>query len=96
MFCLFQQRFSFIMQYEGGTYIAQVLAKTKEEALLKWAEQLDPESISGLTEDIQEDIIAAVKEEELTPLDGLKSIWCATFLPADASGIILLNIVLTK
>jgi hypothetical protein len=86
--------YTFIMDYDGGTYVSQVKAPSPKSACLKWARGLDGEQIKGLGGKSHESLIAEIKDESPTPIHGVLNAWCATALIRGT--LALINIVQTE
>ena len=71
--------FTFIADYKGGTYISQYVAKTLEEALNLWINNVDFFKYGDI--------------DPPTKLNGLSNVWCTCFIVF--STLLLLNIVET-
>ncbi|RVT93370.1 hypothetical protein [Sphingomonas crocodyli] len=84
--------FTFICEFEGGTYASQVQALNAHHALMEWGKSLRHSRPMGDRAEIIAD--AAFDEDEPpTPLDGLDNVWCWT---TEIDGRLLLaNIVRT-
>jgi hypothetical protein len=85
-------RYTFIAEYRGGTYISQYDAESLENCLEFWAENLD---LKYFSKSKKEKIISETKDVDLFPieLDGIKNAWCRTYLYDKYA--LLLNIVKT-
>jgi len=70
------RKFTMIAEYRGGTYVSQHYAETVDEAIMIWAENLNPEYFQ---ENEKRRIIKDLKEwrEEFpaATLDGLTNVW---------------------
>ena len=70
------KKFTVIAEYKGGTYVSQHYADTVDEAIMKWAENLD---LQYFSEKEKRKIIKELKywADELPPtlLDGLTNVW---------------------
>jgi len=83
--------FTFICEYQGGTYVSQVLAIDHEKALAEWAALLRKEQpIEGASDHIAQ---AACDElnSQVVPLTGLTGVWCWSATVMDE--LALVNIV---
>jgi len=89
--------FTVILEYRGGTYIAQVAAKGPRQALVRWAQQLSPKSVAGLGARAKAPLMRALVQrggglDAPTPIAGLPNVWCAGFpIPGG-----LVNIIKTE
>lgn len=70
------KKFTVIAEYKGGTYVSQHYADTVDEAIMKWAENLD---LQYFSEKEKRKIIKELKywADELPAvlLDGLTNVW---------------------
>lgn len=70
------KKFTVIAEYKGGTYVSQHYADTVDEAIMKWAENLD---LQYFSEKEKRKIIKELKywADEIPPtlLDGLTNVW---------------------
>lgn len=83
--------FTFIADYKGGTYISQYMAKTLEEALNLWINNVD-----FLTEKQLRSFKKDLKHGDIDPptkLDGLSNAWCTCYIVLGT--LLLLNIIET-
>jgi len=68
--------YTFVMQYLEGTYISQVLATNKRDAMFKWIENLDISEIDKFSSlDKNEIIMSEFIDENPILLKGLKNVW---------------------
>ena len=76
--------YTIIFEYREGTYISQVKAKDESNALGKWGESLDCDSIAFMGEKLKTKLNEQIAEELLDSppvlLDGTKNVWCAGLL----------------
>jgi hypothetical protein len=91
--------YTFVMEYRGGTYMAQVYARGVADALKTWAAALDTAAIGGFSPQRKVELIDDISEElshgqKPTLLDGLVNAWCTSALTS--GGVALINIVATK
>jgi hypothetical protein len=81
--------YSFFFQYKELTYVHQFKASTKEEALKNWCVALQNEQIEDtdlfFNQTISEEVNDRLLKQGLTKRDGLKNIWCCTFLFEDGA-----------
>ena len=70
------KKFTMIVEFRGGTFVSQYYTDTVDEALMKWAENLD---LQYFSEKEKRKILKELKEwgNEIppNPLDGLTSVW---------------------
>lgn len=90
--------FTFIADYRGGTYCTQVQAETINKSVRKWTEKLkvEIEEIQYLGYKIIEELEAVSKDKDNqpTPLKGLKNVWCANY--TTRQGSFSINIIQTQ
>lgn len=83
--------FTFIADYKGGTYISQHTAKTLEEALDSWINNVDFFTDKQL-KSFKKNIKYGDKEYP-TKLDSLSNVWCTCYIVLGT--LLLLNIIET-
>ena len=84
--------YTFILDYRGGTYVAQISAAHENEALSEWVSQLHSNNIADAVS--QEVAVAFEGEaEDLCQLQGLIGVWYAC--AGSGKGRAELNIVRT-
>ena len=70
--------YTFVMDYNGGTYIAQVRAYSPTIAVGKWAKELDQEAVHGISAKSKPKLIRQIKDETLSPVTGILNTWCVS------------------
>ena len=87
--------FTFILEYDGGTYIKQIESDSPENASIIWAKSLEISSIKGLGPASKEAIIQEMKwaDKSPVPIEGVKNVWFSSFLVRGELGCI--NIIKT-
>lgn len=90
--CCGMQLYTILLDYAGGTYVAQTTAASEQAAVRNWLERLSLDLIAGA---VSREVASAFQEDVDVPvsLDGLASAWCVTAI-AD-QGLALVNIVKT-
>ncbi|MDC7685223.1 hypothetical protein PQU92_18220 [Asticcacaulis sp. BYS171W] len=88
--------FTFVVEYDGGTYISQLQAEDVGAALLLWCDKFAdsediPKKTRKLSKTVREDIIE--HEGEAVLLNGLQNAWCISALRKNK--LALINIVKT-
>ncbi len=87
--------YTFIMDFRGGTYIDQLTAPNENEAVLKWAKQLNVRYIGTKTKQLFiKELPERLKEFAPKPIDEIKNVWCFTYQFKTGYGII--NIIKTS
>jgi hypothetical protein len=72
--------YTFIMDYDGGSYTSQVRAPSTKAACVKWARELEIDQMAGIGARSKVKLVEDMKEETPTPLAGRLNVWCATAL----------------
>ena len=70
--------FTFVMDYRGGTYVAQARAADHLAAIRRWSRELDSGSIQGMGLSGKRQLLKAVSFRDLPPqpLEELVNAWC--------------------
>ncbi len=91
--------FTYIFEFQGGTYISQIESDDLKNSLPKWIDEIteDQNKIaqlgSKIIHEIKNQLISDYSDNTLTPLDGLLNVWCTPLNTKKGMG--LLNIVKT-
>jgi hypothetical protein len=72
--------YTFVMEFEGGTYISQAYGDSLKSAMMAWAETLDTKQIKGMGPVMQKEIVIGIEDEDPTALTGLKNAWCFSLI----------------
>jgi hypothetical protein len=67
--------YTFIMEFEGGSYISQVKASSPKSACVKWAEILDPSGIYRLSETGKSILVEEMRKEVPVAIKGVTNTW---------------------
>jgi hypothetical protein len=86
-------RFTFIMEFAGGTYVAQADGESVEAAASTWVNSLRFRDIEGLSAENYSILVRQVKDYQPVVLSGVKEVWCITLLLDDR--LVLVNCVRT-
>jgi hypothetical protein len=91
--------FTIIMEYRGGTYIAQVAATRPETALKDWARQINPIDIAHFGESRKAELIKCIDEwlgerGTAVAITGTVNVWCYT--ETIGGSLMLINLVATE
>jgi hypothetical protein len=84
--------YTIICEYHGGTYIAQVSARSPGDAVSSWLntrsaqEYIPDEALSAVRANLADDSPVAV--------DDCTNVWC--FTTSTTEGLMLINLVLTR
>lgn len=71
--------YTFILEFEGGTYVSQLSAASARSAPLAWVESRVPGEIPGLHAAALRQLQASMDTDPV-PLTGLVQVWCASGL----------------
>jgi hypothetical protein len=89
-------RYSFIMDYDGGNYIAQVYATSEQEAMRVWLNTLDVGPIENFSEkDKKRLIMEDFVDEDPILISGCKNIWNIGLRIRKNKMLAMINIVKT-
>ena len=89
--------YTVVMDYRGGTYVAQVSARSVTAALKLWSEGLDTGVIDELGREQKKELIHHTTDfrvEKPVLLNGLVNVWCASALTS--GGLATINVVATN
>lgn len=69
--------YTFILQYSEGTYISQIKALNKQNAMREWLKNLDTKEHKGLTSIRKQRLIEEdFEDEEPVLIQGCINVWC--------------------
>ena len=80
--------YTFVLDFEGGTYISQVKAHDLKTAKVSWLAQLNIQSIPNFTEYMKEEILSGLNLENDVEVTGLIGVWCCSFLSCERFGLV--------
>lgn len=86
--------YTVILDFQGGTYVAQVHARSATAAVIAWARSRAPGEIQGLGAASLKTLEQELGKDTPVALDGLKNVWCQSALLRGK--LALLNIVRTS
>lgn len=86
--------YTFIMEYERGTYISQFSGKTVKDACGKWVKNLNVSKIESFTEANKLDFIKEMKVEKPVSVSNVINVWCVSLLNEDDK-LALINVIQT-
>lgn len=87
------QRFIFILEFNGGTYLAQSEGMDIEHARTAWLDALDISNIDGMTDELYRQLKAELAEDKPVPVQGLTGVWCL-YAAMDNNATALVHVVL--
>ena len=81
--------YTFVLDYNGGTYISQVKSSSPENAIIKWLQRLDFKEL-GVQHDNWESVLEDIEFLEDRPvlLEGMKNVWCTSLSFDDTLALI--------
>ncbi len=85
--------FTFILDYNGGTYIHQIKARSLRIAPVKWASTLEESEIPGFGKQGKKQLILDLQNDEPVGIQGTSNVWCISALVRGK--LALINIVAT-
>jgi hypothetical protein len=72
--------YTFVLEFEGGTYLSQAEAESIELAPSAWAAGIAPGTIQGMAGASARELREAIAEEVPVQLTGLQEVWCFSAL----------------
>lgn len=84
--------YTVILDYKGGTYIAQLSAASPLAVLPRWLSILKDADLAEWGSSRAE-LSKIIKSENVVPLDGCVNVWCISGSGKD--GLVLINMVAT-
>lgn len=84
--------YTIVLDYKGGTYIAQVSGDSPAAALSNWLSEIRDQELAewGIT---RGEIKAIMDTDDPTPVSGCSGVWCVT--GSTKKGLVLVNVVAT-
>ncbi|WP_126420287.1 hypothetical protein [Asticcacaulis excentricus] len=87
--------YTIVVEFRGGTYISQVYADSEMAAVKAWAGLMaERQDLGRMTDRFINSILLDHQPSLLTPLDGLKNVWCFSALVGRTG--LLGNLILSK
>lgn len=86
--------YTFIFNFEGGTYVSQLEAQHPKKAIRQWATQLEIQHIPNFTQAMKENLKKSVDHDDATSVEGVTNVWCFDIRPSK-DHFCLVNIVKT-
>ena len=85
--------FTFVLDFDGGTYISQFRGHDRSEACEKWVEGMDISAIRSVAKITRSELRREVDIREAVGIEGMTNVWCLSFVVKKKLG--LLNVVQT-
>jgi hypothetical protein len=85
--------YTVVLDYQGGTYIAQVAADSPAAALPRWLTRLKDDDLAqwGTT---RVELSNILRTEDVVPIDGCVNVWCIS--GSGKNGLVLINLIATN
>jgi hypothetical protein len=85
--------YTVVLDYAGGTYIAQVQASSAAAALSKWVSKIKDEDLAewGIR---RQELAEVVQSGEIVPIDGCLNVWCVS--GSVRRDLALINVIATS
>ena len=85
--------YTFVLEFRGGTYVSQYRGRYPREALKRWSARERQRLVGAWQSGLTTEVFDELGDQELTPLQGMTKVWCATSTIGD--DFALLNVVTT-
>ncbi len=69
--------YTFMLEFNGGSYISQVKASSPKSAIGVWAKKLNTNDITGLGPSGKTQLISSLKEDTPVAIAGVLNTWCS-------------------
>lgn len=80
--------YTIILDYAGGTYVAQMRARSPHAASIKWARTFDIDDFHKLGSKERDSLIAQIESVKPVQLNSILNTWCSSFTIAKRLGLI--------
>lgn len=87
--------YTFILEYDGGTFIHQINAEDVIAATKSWLTYVRSETEVPLTGDVLRSLEIEFNSYGVAPLDECRNVWCFGGDSGTGAGVTLVNIVQT-
>jgi hypothetical protein len=87
----YKRLYTVVLEYKGGTYVAQASADSPSAALPNWASTTSDSDLKqwGVTREQ----LTKIASDDLVPIDDCLNVWCAT--SSTNEGLLLINVIAT-
>jgi hypothetical protein len=85
-------RYTFVIEFLGGTYVHQASGESPELALRAWLRIASEEEFEWSIHRVE--LLRALTDETAVPIDGCQSVWCMSGLAGDH--LFLIHIIATE
>ncbi len=87
-----KSRYTFVIEFLGGTYVRQATGDSPEMALRVWLRLAGDENLEWASHRFE--LLHAVSEEVAVPIEGCQNVWCISGLAGDH--LFLIHIIGTE
>jgi hypothetical protein len=87
-----EKLYTVVLDYRGGTYLAQVSAASPVAALPKWLSKIRNENLVTWKLS-RSDLKGILESDDPTPINGCRGVWCIS--GRSKNGMVLINIIAT-
>jgi len=88
------KKYTFSVEFDGGTYLSQVDADNEVDAVAAWVEKFQTEApLAARSKRLVQAVRRGLFDEKLTRVEGLTGTWC--FSTLFAKKIVLGHVILT-
>jgi hypothetical protein len=85
-------RYTFVIEFLGGTYVHQASGESPELALRAWLRSASDEDFEWAVHRVE--LLKALAEESAVPVDGCENVWCISGVAGDY--LFLIHIIGTE
>jgi hypothetical protein len=85
-------RYTFVIEFLGGTYVRQACGESPELALRAWLRLAGSEELEWSAHRIE--LLRALLDQSAVPIEGCQNVWCMSGLAADH--LFLIHIIGTE
>jgi hypothetical protein len=86
------KKFTFILEFRGGTYISQVYGNDLDQAKVAWLKDLSISKVKYLGKKSLEELSSIVMDDRFILLRGMDNVWCSS--GSLKAGFYLVNVIL--
>ncbi|MGA3126145.1 MAG: hypothetical protein ABSD13_05480 [Candidatus Korobacteraceae bacterium] len=87
-----KKRYTFVLEFLGGTYVRQASGESPELALRAWLRAASEEDFEWASQ--REQLLRALGDEAAVPIEGCQNVWCASGVAGDH--LFLIHIIGTE
>ncbi len=87
-----KSRYTFVLEFLGGTYVRQATGESPDVALCVWLRLASEEDFEWASH--RAELLRAVRDEVPVPIEGCQNVWCISGLAGDH--LFLIHIIGTE